>query len=79
MLLNTRTGLTTSTNTHSYLHPPSLFSQVEPVLRYALVVGAPLMILVGGTVGALAAALLAANPIYQVRREGGKEGKDWVE
>jgi len=56
-----------------------LFSQVEPVLRYALVVGAPLMILVGGTVGALAAALLAANPIYQVRREGGREGKDWVE
>lgn len=41
-------------------------SKVEPVLRYALVVGAPLMILVGGTVGALAAALLAANPTYQV-------------
>jgi gas vesicle protein len=37
------------------------------------------MILVGGTIGAFAAALLAANPTYQVRmrvegREGRREG-----
>lgn len=46
------------------------------MLRYALVVGAPLMILVGGTVGALAAALLAANPTYQVGERGGRREVD---
>lgn len=45
------------------------------MLRYALVVGAPLMILVGGTVGALAAALLAANPTYQVSDRGHEGGR----
>lgn len=39
---------------------------MRPALRYALVVGAPLMILVGGAIGALAAAALSANPIMQV-------------
>ena len=48
-------------------------SKVPPTMRNALVVGAPLMILVGGSVGALAAALLAANPVYQVRG-----GVSWV-
>ncbi|TFJ82476.1 hypothetical protein NSK_006220 [Nannochloropsis salina CCMP1776] len=41
-------------------------AKVKPSLRYALIVGAPAMILVGGTIGAFAAALLAANPTYQV-------------
>ena len=40
--------------------------QVRPALRNLLVVGAPLMILVGGAIGALAAAALSANPILQV-------------
>lgn len=49
-------GLTFSA---SLRHLPSL-------QRYGLVTGAPLMILVGGTVGAYAAALLSANPIVQI-------------
>lgn len=47
-----------------------LVIQIRPALRYALVVGAPLMILVGGAIGALAAAALSANPIMQVRKQG---------
>ena len=47
-----------------------LMIQIHPALRYALVVGAPLMILVGGAIGALAAAALSANPIMQVRKQG---------
>lgn len=44
----------------------SLQSLSNVALRYLLVTGAPLMILVGGAVGAWAAALLSANPIMQI-------------
>lgn len=52
-------------NSRSFPHTPN-FPQVRPALRNLLVTGAPLMILVGGAVGALAAAALSANPVMQV-------------
>lgn len=59
----------------------SLQTLSNVALRYLLVTGAPLMILVGGAVGAWAAALLSANPIMQIGliafggERGGKEGQ----